>query len=154
MSSSVTSCTTWSSPSSPRDGKERQFALYTLQGQTGGRRPLSVDRSLRAGTARQRSLMSTTRTRRLVISLVGAMLMLLPASLATAQDQGDPNRPVDVAFTKWVTTSPLMEGYWGDDLANKLVGEVFPRQVSQRQADTCFLPAPNCGRILRLAGPH
>ena len=94
--------------------------------------------------------MSTTRTRRLVISLVGAILMLLPVSLATAQDQGDPNRPVEVAFTKWVTTSPLMEGYWGDDLANKFVGEVFQRQVSQRQADTCFLPAPNCGRIIRL----
>jgi hypothetical protein len=24
-----------------------------------------------------------------------------------------------------VTTFPLMEGYWGDDLANKFVGEIF-----------------------------
>jgi hypothetical protein len=67
--------------------------------------------------------MSTTRRR--VASLVGAIVMLLPVSLAMAQGRGDPNRPIDVTFTKWVTTFPLMEGYWGDDLANKFVGEVF-----------------------------
>ena len=94
--------------------------------------------------------MSTTRTRRRVTSLVGAIVMLLPVSLAMAQGNGDRNRPIEVTFTKWVTTFPLMEGYWGDDLANKFVGEIFQRQVSQRQADTCYLPAPNCGRIIRL----
>ena len=51
-----------------------------------------------------------------------------------AEDHGDNNRPVDVAFTKWVTTSPLMEGYWGGDLANKFVGEVLQRQVSVNPA--------------------
>ena len=76
--------------------------------------------------------------------------MLLPVSLAMAAGHGDRNRPIEVTFTKWVTTFPLMEGYWGDDLANEFVGEVFQRQVSQRQADNCFLPAPNCGRIIRL----
>ena len=94
--------------------------------------------------------MSTTRTRRRVTSLVGAIVMLLPVSLAMAQGNGDPNRPIEVTFTKWVTTFPLMEGFWGDGLANKFVGEVFQRQVSQRQADNCYLPAPNCGRIIRL----
>ena len=94
--------------------------------------------------------MSTTRTRRRVTSLVGAIVMLLPVSLAMAQGDGDRNRPIELTFTKLVTTFPLMEGYWGDDLANKFVGEIFQRQVSQRQADTCFLPAPNCGRIIRL----
>jgi hypothetical protein len=94
--------------------------------------------------------MSTARARRLVISLVGAIVMLLPVSRAMAQGQGDPNRPIEVTFTKWVTTSPLMEGFWGDDLANKFVGEILQRQVSQRQADNCFLPAPNCGRVIRL----
>ena len=94
--------------------------------------------------------MSTIHTRRRVTSLVGAIVMLLTASLAMAAGHGDGNRPIEVTFTKWVTTFPLMEGYWGDDLANKFVGEIFQRQVSQRQADTCYLPAPNCGRIIRL----
>ena len=94
--------------------------------------------------------MSTTRTRRLVVSLVGAIVMLLPVSLAMAQGHGDRNRPIEVTFTKWVTAFPLMEGFWNDDLANRFVGEIFQRQVSQRQADNCYLPAPNCGRIIRL----
>jgi hypothetical protein len=94
--------------------------------------------------------MSTTRTRRCVTSLVGAIVMLLPVSLAMAQGNGDPNRPIEITYTKWITTYPLMEGFWGDDLGNKFVGEVFQRQVSQRQADNCYLPAPNCGRIIRL----
>ena len=88
-------------------------------------------------------------------------MTLLLASVAMAQGPGDPNAPIEVTFTKWVTTSPLMEGFWGDDPANKFVGEILQRQVSQRQADTCFLPAPNCGRVIRLealyefhAGPH
>ena len=74
--------------------------------------------------------MSTNRTRRRVASLVGAIVMLLPVSLAMAQGRGDPNRPVEVTFTKWVTTYPLMEGFWGGDTANKYVGEVLQRQVS------------------------
>jgi hypothetical protein len=93
--------------------------------------------------------MSTTHTRRRVSSLVGAIVMLLPVSVAVAAGE-DRNRPIEVTFTKWVTTFPLMEGYWGDDPANEFVGEIFQRQVSQRQADNCFLPAPNCGRIIRL----
>lgn len=94
--------------------------------------------------------MSTTRTRGRVGSLVGAIVMLLPLSFASAHERGDRNQPVELTFTKWVTTFPLMEGYWGDDLGNEFVGEIFQRQVSQRQADNCFLPAPNCGRIIRL----
>jgi hypothetical protein len=49
-----------------------------------------------------------------------------------------PNRPIEMTFTKWITTFPLMEGYWGGDLANEFVGEVFQRQVSQRQADNSY----------------
>jgi hypothetical protein len=94
--------------------------------------------------------MSTTQTRRRVTSLVGAIVMLLSAPLANAQEPGDRNQPIDVTFTKWVTTFPLMEGFWGDDLSNTFVGEIFQRQVSQRQANNCYLPAPNCGRIIRL----
>ncbi len=94
--------------------------------------------------------MSTTRTRRRVTSLIGAVVLLLPVSVAKAQGPVDPNRPIEATFTKWVTTFPLMEGYWGDNPANRFVGEIFERQVSQRQANTCYLPAPNCGRIIRL----
>src|SRR4051812_43349362 len=105
---------------------------------------------MRARSVKQRSLMTTTRTRTLVTSLAVATMLLLPVSLATAQADGDRNGPIEMTFTKWISTFPLMEGYWGDDLANKFVGEIFQRQVSQRQADTCYLPAPNCGRIIRL----
>ena len=75
--------------------------------------------------------------------------MLLPVSLAMAQGRGEPNHPVEMTFTKWVTAFPLMEGFWGDDLANHS-SVILQRQVSQRQADACYLPAPNCGRIIRL----
>jgi hypothetical protein len=85
--------------------------------------------------------MSTTRTRRRIASLVGAIVMLLPASLAMAQGRGDPNRPVEVTFTKWITTYPLMEGFWGGDTANKYFGEVLQRQVSVN---------PNLNTIVRI----
>jgi len=76
--------------------------------------------------------------------------MLLLVSPAVAEGDHDQNRPIELTFTKWVTTFPLMKGYWGGDLANEFVGEIFQRQVSQLQANNCFLPAPNCGRIIRL----
>ena len=94
--------------------------------------------------------MSTTCTRMRVMSLVGAMVMLLPVSLAMAEGRHDRNRPVRITFTKWITTFPQMEGFWDGDPANKYVGEVLQRQVSQLQAENCFQPAPNCGRIIRL----
>ena len=74
--------------------------------------------------------MSTTRTRRRVTSLVGAIVMLLPVSLAMAQGRGEPNHPIDVTYTKWISAYPLMEGFWGGDPANKFDGEVLQRQVS------------------------
>ena len=43
-----------------------------------------------------------------------------------------------------------MEGITGGDVPGDFVGEVLQRQVSQRQAETCYLPAPNCGRVIRL----
>ena len=92
--------------------------------------------------------MTTNRTRRRVASLIGAIVML-QASFAFAQP-GEPNRPIDLTFTKWVTTFPAMAGYWNDDLGNKFVGEIIERKVSLLQADHCFLPAPNCGRIIQL----
>lgn len=76
--------------------------------------------------------MSTTRMR--VSLLVGAIVMLLPVSLVLAQGPGDPNRPVEVTFTKWVSAYPLMAGYWGGDPANKYVGEILQRQVSTNPA--------------------
>ena len=78
--------------------------------------------------------MRTIRLHSRVACFVGAAALLIQISPATAQDHPDDNRPVEVAFTKWVTTSPLMEGYWGGDLANKFVGEIFQRQVSVNPA--------------------
>jgi hypothetical protein len=83
--------------------------------------------------------MSTTRTRRRIASLLGAIVMLLPVSLAMAQGQGDHNRPVDVTFTKWGAPPPavppvpffgLFEGFSGDGLLGSFVAEVLWRQRS------------------------
>jgi hypothetical protein len=82
--------------------------------------------------------MSTTRRR--VTSLVGAIVTLLPLSLAIAQEPGDRNPPINVTFTKWrtavialpgVPTRSLFQGIVGGDLgAGDFVGEVLDRQVS------------------------
>lgn len=72
-----------------------------------------------------------------------------PAPSANAE-RNKHRGPVDITFTKWVTASPLMEGVTGGDVPGEFVGEIFERQVSQRQAETCYLPAPNCGRVIRL----
>ena len=78
--------------------------------------------------------MRTIRLHSRVACFVGALALLLQISPALAEDHRDDNRPVDVAFTKWITTFPLMEGFWGGDLANKYVGEVLQRQVSVNPA--------------------
>jgi len=78
--------------------------------------------------------MRTIRLHRGVACFVGAVALFVQISSALAEDHRDNNRPVDIAFTKWVTTFPLMEGFWGGDLANKYVGEVLQRQVSVNPA--------------------
>ena len=92
--------------------------------------------------------MSTTRTRRRVTSLVGAIVILLPGSLAMAGDRRDHNRPVEVTFTKWAAPAPvfppplpppapppppffgLFEGFAGDGLLGSFNAEVLWRQAS------------------------
>lgn len=78
--------------------------------------------------------MGTIRIHRRVVSFVGAVALCLQVSPAMAADHPDNNRPVAVTFTKWVTTYPLMEGFWGGDLSNTFVGEIFQRQVSVNPA--------------------
>jgi hypothetical protein len=75
-----------------------------------------------------------------VLMLVAVCPAHAAAQTVVVQGENDDrrNRPIDMTFTKWITTFPLMEGYWGGDVANEFVGEVFQRQVSQRQADTCY----------------
>jgi hypothetical protein len=38
--------------------------------------------------------------------------------------------PVDISFTKWITTFPLMSGFTGGDVPGHFVGEILQRQVS------------------------
>jgi hypothetical protein len=78
--------------------------------------------------------MRTVRIHCRVVCFVGAMALLIPFAPVMAAGDDDPHRPVEVTFTKWVTTSPLMEGFWGGDLANKYVGEILQRQVSVNPA--------------------
>ena len=76
----------------------------------------------------------------------GSRVPGLPAAeTATNRHRGH----VNVTFTKWITTSPLMEGFTGGDIPGRFVGEVLERQVSQD------------GRIIRIeaiyevqSGPH
>lgn len=98
-----------------------------------------------------------------VVSLALALLFLLQISPAlaggspseqpaTTQGSRSPFSPspatekaadkhrgrVEVTFTKWITTYPLMAGFTGGDVVGDFVGEVFQRQVSLN------------GRIIRL----
>ena len=119
--------------------------------------------------------MRTTQIQRSITWFVGAIACLLVISPALAGGPSDAqgaapqgssvpgfpvpsaetsrnkhHQPADVTFTKWVTTFPLMEGVTGGDAPGEFVGEVLQRQVSQRQAESCYQPAPNCGRVIRL----
>ena len=38
--------------------------------------------------------------------------------------------PVDISFTKWITTFPLMSGFTGGDVPGLFAGEILQRQVS------------------------
>jgi hypothetical protein len=110
----------------------------------------------------ERKLMKTISVRSCVASIVTAVVLLAQISPALAgapqgelaMTQGsrfpgmpEPSRetarnkrrgPVEITFTKWITTSPLMEGFTGGDVPGVFVGEVFQRQVSRD------------GRIIRL----
>ena len=102
--------------------------------------------------------MSTTRTRRRVTWLVGAIVWLFPVSLAMAQGNGDPNRPVEVTFAKWRTAvlpppgdaiRSLFKGIVGGDLgAGDFVGEVLDRKVST----PCTAVVPPCTPDIPVTG--
>ena len=83
--------------------------------------------------------MSTSHTRGRVISLVGAIVMLLPMSRAMAANDNDNNRPVEISFTKWGAPPPavpptpffgLFEGFTADGGAGSFGAEVLWRQTS------------------------
>jgi len=97
--------------------------------------------------------MTTTRAPRRVTSLVGAIVMLLPVfpvSVAMAEGKGDPNRPIEVTFTKWrtavlppteVQTRSLFKGIVDGDLGTgDFVAEVLGRQAST----PCTALVPPC----------
>ena len=102
--------------------------------------------------------MSTTRTRRRVTSLVGAIVMLLPLSVAMAEGKGDPNRPVEVTFTKWrtavlppsgVQTRSLFKGIVNGDFGpGDFVAEVLGRQAST----PCTAVDPPCTPDIPVTG--
>ena len=62
----------------------------------------------------------------------GLVLHMSPA-IAGDQHQNNRhrhNRPVDVTFTKWVTTGTLLAGVAGGDVDGRFVGEVLEGQTS------------------------
>ena len=100
--------------------------------------------------------MSTTRTR-CVTSLVGAIVMLLPVSLAMAQGNGNHNRPVEVTFTKWVTTGTFLAGIAGGDIDGRFVGEVLEGQTSvnpEVHPHPDGVPGPIVNGVRRLAAVY
>ncbi len=74
--------------------------------------------------------MRTIRIRRRVASFVCALVLLFQVSPAVAGGDGNHNGPVEITYTKWITTFPLMEGFTGGDVAGVFVGEVFQQQLS------------------------
>ena len=74
--------------------------------------------------------MKTIRIHSRVALFVSAIMLVLPISPAMAQGDGDNNEPVNISFTKWVTTAPRMEGFTGGDVYGVFVGEILQRQVS------------------------
>jgi hypothetical protein len=63
--------------------------------------------------------------------LVGAIVMLLPVSVAMAEGKGDHNRPVTVTFTKWVLLNSVnMKGITGGAVPGVFVGELLQTQMS------------------------
>ena len=84
--------------------------------------------------------MKTIRIHSRVALFVSAIMLVLPISPAIA-GAGDNNAPVNISFTKWVTTYPRMEGLTGGDVPGVFVGEVLQRQVSVN---------PNLNSIIRL----
>ena len=78
--------------------------------------------------------MRTVRIHSRVACFVGAMALLLQSAPVLAGSHDDHNQPVEVTFTKWVTTFPLMEGFWGGDPANTYVGEILQIQGSVNPA--------------------
>ena len=82
--------------------------------------------------------------------VAGAQGSRFPGQSAPSTETANKLRgPIEVTFTKWVTTSPLMEGVTGGAAPGVFVGEVLQRQVTQRLADHCYAP-PSCGRVIRL----
>jgi hypothetical protein len=86
--------------------------------------------------------MKTIGVRSCVASFVTAIVLVLQISPARGGDdeRGGKRhrRRVEVTYTKWITTFPLMEGFTGGDVPGDFVGEVLQRQVSRD------------GRIIRL----
>ena len=78
----------------------------------------------------------------------GIALPGFPAPSANAEKNKRRGR-VDITFTKWVTASPHMEGVTGGDVPGEFVGKIFDDR-SANGAETCYLAAPNCGRVIRL----
>lgn len=68
--------------------------------------------------------------RRYAASLAGAIVLLLQISPVLAAGQPDHARPVEITFTKWVTTAPLLAGFTGGDVVGIFAGEVLESQVT------------------------
>jgi len=83
--------------------------------------------------------MKTLRIPSRVALFVGAIVLVLQISPALAgaraEAEGDNyGGPVEITFTKWITTAPpcpcLMAGFTGGDVPGVFSGEVLQRQVS------------------------
>ena len=74
--------------------------------------------------------MKSMRIHSRVAAFASAIALLLLISPVLAGGQHDNNRPVDITFTKWITTFPAMAGFAGGDVSGVFVGHVFHRNVS------------------------
>jgi len=68
----------------------------------------------------------------LFVSTIVLVVQISPARAGGDDGTGGNrhHRRVEVTFTKWITTFPLMAGFVGGDVDGDFVGEVLDRKVS------------------------
>jgi hypothetical protein len=83
------------------------------------------------------------------VALLAIVLIVQTSAGAVAPQTGNKNgHTVEITFTKWITTAPLMEGFTGGDVTGDYVGEVLQFQQSLTTVlNAAGLVVPNVTRL-------
>ena len=106
--------------------------------------------------------MTTTRIhgRAAMFACAMGLILQMPPAIAGDQHQNRRhrhNRPIDVTFTKWVTTGTLLAGIAGGDIDGRFVGEVLEGQTTvnpEVNPTPEGLPGPTVNGVRRLEAAY